>query len=181
MRRITITRQSPAREELEELFLKEKDVRARERYHAMFLMHVHQNAADVAAIMGRDNKTILTWIKAFNASGIDGLKRGLPSGRPSRLNTEQKATLKWDVKKGPRSFGYDFSNWDAKRVAYHIQKKFGVNLGVRRVQILLHELDFTVQRPKRKYAKANAEAQEQFKQDLKKKWTRAVQTTSSFF
>lgn len=58
--------------------------------------------------------------------------------RISRLSENQKEELKVDVLMLPRGLGYEFSNWEGKSVANHIEKKFDVNLSVRQVQIL-HE------------------------------------------
>ncbi|MHA1248632.1 MAG: helix-turn-helix domain-containing protein [Candidatus Helarchaeota archaeon] len=44
-----------------------------------------------------------------------------------------------------------------KSTAFHIEKKFNVKLSVRRTQRILHELGFTLQRPRYKFPKADPE------------------------
>ena len=73
-----------------------------------------------------------------------------------------------DVFTHPRELGYDFSNWEGKSVSEHIKTKFGVLLKVRQCQYLLHELGFSLQRPRYKFPKADPEKQKEFIQDLKK-------------
>ena len=90
--------------------------------------------------------------------------------RPSSLSEEQKESLKADVLTHPRELGYEFSNWEGKSAAYHINQKFSVELNVRQVQRLLHELGFTLQRPKYKFPKADPEKQKEFQNDFKKVW-----------
>ena len=93
------------------------------------------------------------------------------------LGTEgQKNVLKADVSTHPRELGYDFSNWEGKSVSEHIKNKFGVLLKVRQCQYLLHELGFTLQRPRYKFPKADPEEQEEFIQEFKKNWILLDQT-----
>lgn len=113
---------------------------------------------------------MLNWLNAFNEVGIDAIQPALPPGRPSRLSEEQKASLKEDVRKHPRDLGYDFSNWEGKSVVFHVSEKFNVELGVRQAQRLLHQLGFTLQRPKYCFKKANPKQQEDFVQEFQKKW-----------
>ena len=93
-----------------------------------------------------------------------------PPGRPSRLSKDQKEDLKLDITTHPRELGYEFSNWEGKSVTEHIHVKFGVFLTVRAAQKLLHALDFSLQRPKYKFPKADPEKQEEFVKEFKKNW-----------
>jgi putative transposase len=179
MRKLQITCLSPPPAELKALYRQEKDARLKERYQALYLMHEMANAGQVAALLSRDKKTILSWIKAFNAHGIEGLKRAVPPGKASQLTPTQLQELKEAICKNPRELGYEFSTWDGKSVAHHIQQQFGVQLGARAVQKILHKLGFTLQRPKHHYAKANPKAQAQFQDTLKKRWLPAGKTMCS--
>ncbi|MFX1298214.1 MAG: IS630 family transposase [Promethearchaeota archaeon] len=169
MRKLQITRKSPTKDKLKELYRNEKDIRLKERYHAIYLMHEFENACEVANLLGREKTTILTWIKAFNQHGLEGLLRRSPPGRNSRLSKEQMEKLKGGILKNPCELNYNFSNWEGKSIAFHILKKFGVQLGVRAVQKLLHKLGFSLQRPRHKLKKADPKAQEEFRHQLKKK------------
>lgn len=179
MKALQITRTSPTKDELKELYRNENDGRMKERYHAIYLMHILKNANTVPKLLLRSKKTILNWIYAFNKGGIEDLVRDSPPGRKSYLTNEQMEELKQDILVNPRELGYDFSNWEGKSLAHHVLKKFNVKLGVRAVQKLLHKLGFSLQRPRYKLAKADPEAQKVFKQELKKKWILSDQMTSS--
>jgi len=102
-------------------------------------------------------------VKRFNTKGIDALTPHKPKGRSSRLSESQLEELKKDLLKHPRKLGYDFSNWERKTVSHYVGKKFGVLLKTRRYQEILHELGFTLQRPRREMVKADAKEQEVFK------------------
>ena len=170
MEKLQIIRSSPDHDELVERYKKEKDSKLKERYHALFLMHEYSNCTTVAELIKRSRKTIQTWVKTFNEGGLEAIAPNSPPGRPSSLSDEQKEILKTDVLTHPRELGYDFSNWEGKSVSHHINKKFCVKLSVRQAQRLLHDLGFTLQRPRYDFPKADPEKQKEFLNDFKKVW-----------
>ena len=170
MKKLYITRSLPDHDELVKLYKKEKNARLRERYQALYLMIENENCTKVAGLIKRSRTTIQNWIKAFNKGGLEAMVSDSPPGRPSRLSEEEKMILKDDVATHPRELGHDFSNWEGKSVSEHIKNKFGVLLKVRQCQYLLHELGFTLQRPRYKFPKANPEEREEFIQEFKKNW-----------
>ena len=170
MKKLQITRSSPDYKKLVELYKNEKNAKLKVRYHALVLMHEFQNCTIIAELVKKSRTTIQSWVKAFNEGGIDAIVPNLPPGRPSRLSEDQKEVLKKDILTHPRELGYEFSNWEGKSVSEHIKNKFGVLLKVRQCQYLLHELGFTLQRPRYKFPKADLEKQKEFVQDFKKSW-----------
>lgn len=168
MKKLQVIRSSPDRDELVELYKKEKSPKLKERYHALFLMHDFMNCTTVGELVQRSRRTIQEWVKLFNREGLEGLVPDTPPGRPSRLTEEQEDHLRIDVSKKPRELGYEFSNWEGKSVSHHIKKIFNVEIGPRQAQRLLRKLGFSLQRPKFMFPKADPEAQLQFKRDLKK-------------
>jgi len=170
MKPLQITRKSPNHDGLVELYKKEENLRLKERYQALYLLCERNNCTKVAKTLKRSRRTILNWLHAFNEGGLDAIVPTLPPGRSSRLTKEQKAKLRNDVLTHPRDLGYEFSNWEAKSVAFHISKKFDVELGARQAHRLLHELGFTLQRPRYRFKKADPKRQEEFIQKFQKKW-----------
>lgn len=176
MEKLQITRSSPDHDELVELYKKEKNTKLKERYQALYLMIELRNCTKVADLIKKSRTTIQTWVKAFDKGGIEAIVPNTPPGRPSSLTEDQKQLLKADVTTHPRKLGYDFSNWEGKSVSEHIKNKFGVLLKVRQCQYILHELGFTLQRPRYKFPKADPEKQEEFIRDFKKNWILSDQT-----
>jgi transposase len=176
MKKIHITRSSPDHDKLVELYKKERNNKLKERYQALYLMIELKNCTKVAELVKKSRTTIITWVKLFNEGGLEAIVPGTPPGRPSRLTEDQKKILKADVATHPRELGYDFSNWEGKSVSEHIKNKFGVLLKVRQCQYLLHELGFTLQRPRYRFPKADPEEQEEFIQEFKKNWILLDQT-----
>jgi len=177
MEKLQIARNAPDHDELVELYKKEKNPKLKERYQTFYLMIELRNCTKVAKLIKKSRRTIQTWVNMFNDGGLEAITPNSPPGRPSRLSRDQKEELKSDILTHPRELGYEFSNWEGKSVAEHIYKKFGVFLKVRATQNLLHELGFSLQRPKYKFPKADPEKQEEFIRDFKKSWLLLDQTT----
>ncbi len=170
MKPLQITRKSPNHDEMVEYYRKEEDLRLKERYQALYLLCEGNNCTEVAKIIKRSRRTVLNLLHAFNKGGLDAIVPILPPGRASRLTKEQKVILRDDVCTHPHELGYEFSNWEAKSVAFHISKKFDVELGARQAHRLLHELGFTLQRPKYRFKKADPKQQVKFIYQFQKKW-----------
>ena len=149
------------------------------RLLAILLVHEHGSARAVARILHKSHQILANWVHAFNDGGIEGLKRKSPPGTKRRLTPEQQDILREDILKNPRELGYDFSTWDGKSVAFHVKMKFNVILGVRAAQKNLHALGLVLLRPKTRPSQADPVAQEQCKEDIKKKW-QLLETTKSF-
>lgn len=170
MKSLQITRSSLDHDGLVDLYRKEGNSKLKERYQALYLLWEGNNCTKVAQILKRSRRTILNWLHAFNEGGLEGIVPNRPSGRPSRLTDEEKAILRDDVLTHPRELGYEFSNWEAKYVAFHVSKKFDVEIGARQAHRLLHELGFTLQRPKYCFKKADPKQQDEFIEKFQKKW-----------
>jgi len=177
MKPLQVTRISPNHDELVELYRKEKNPRLKERYQALYLLIEGNNCTEAARTLKRSRRTVLNWLNAFNKGGLDAIVPQLPPGRPSRLSEEQKIALKDDVLHHPRDLGYDFSNWEGKTVAYHVSKRFDVEMSVRQAQRLLHQLGFTLQRPRYYFQKADPRQQDDFVREFQKKWVLSDPTT----
>lgn len=169
MQRLVITKHDFSKEDLEKLYKKEKNSRLKERILAIILVMEGNNCIEISNILKKDRNTIENWVKTYNTNGLNGLKPKKSPGRPHSLTLEQLNSLKEDIKKNPREIGYEFSNWNGRNVAMHIEKKFGVKLKTRRAIYILHDLGLTLQRPKHKYIKADPEAQAIFQENLKKR------------
>jgi transposase len=169
----------PTKEELLALYNHEKDARLARRYLAMYLLASGSKICEVARVIGRNPKTVSRWAKAFRKRGIAGLWWKKKPGRASRLTREQLKELEADLQRNPRDLGYEFSNWDGKRFMYHIEKKFGVKFKVRRVQVLMRTLGFTLQRPRRRSEKTNKPAEDAWTAKMEGKKNSSLDLTTS--
>ena len=104
---------------------------------------------------------------------MDGLLEGYRCGRPPLLTAEQRAHLGDILESGPVAYGLDTGLWTSPMLAWVIEEEFGVAYHPGHVRKLLHNLGFSVQRPRRVLARADAEEQDRWHRrvypNLKKK------------
>ncbi|MDI7215904.1 winged helix-turn-helix domain-containing protein [Leptospira santarosai] len=81
---------------------------------------------------------------------MEGVRWNGVSGRPPKLTLEQKKDLKRIVLKGATNYGYTNELWSTSRISEIIKKEFGVKFHRDYVGVLLHELGFSYQKPKRR-------------------------------
>lgn len=104
--------------------------------------------------------SVYRWLDRYEAKGAAGLKTIKPPGAESRLDEQQRTELTSIIEDGPVAAGYNTGVWTGPMIGDLIRKRFGVKYHNHHVPRLLHRLGFSVQRPRKKLAKANAEAQE---------------------
>ncbi|WP_036634200.1 helix-turn-helix domain-containing protein, partial [Paenibacillus alginolyticus] len=71
--------------EIEALMKKEKDRRMFERYQAIYLQLKGKNALEISEIIGRTERTVYKYMRAYREAGIAGLQMNYSTGAPERL------------------------------------------------------------------------------------------------
>ena len=102
---------------------------------------------------------INNWLLWYEAMGVDGLVTGKAPGRARRLSDTQREELRALIEAGPLAAGYSAGVWTGPMIGDLIDARFGVRYHNHHVPRLLHEIGFSVQRPRKRLASADAEAQ----------------------
>lgn len=100
------------------------------------------------------------WIRWFDTSGTDALRPRKAPGAAPKLSDLQRSELVALIEAGPQASDYTGGMWTGPRIGDLIRKKFGVRYHNHHVPRLLHQLGFSVQRPRKRLARADKEAQE---------------------
>lgn len=116
---------------------------------------VIQQAAQLDVTRGSVNR----WLQWFEAAGTDGLRPRERPGGAARLTAAQHRELVALVEAGPIAAGYQSGVWTGPMVGELIRRRFGVSYHNHYIPRLLHQLGFSVQRPRKRLAKADAERQ----------------------
>ena len=96
--------------------------------------------SQVARKFGVSRTTASRWYRALNGRGLEALRKRRAPGRPSRLNTEQLATVAEIYRSGPRIAGFDSDRWTTARFAEAIQARFSVRYDPDHVGRIMHRL-----------------------------------------
>jgi transposase len=137
------------------------------RLHGVLLVCGGRSCYEVGEILGRSPRTIQHWVNRFEKIGFEGLHEGERLGRPSSLDTNQLSRLGKDLRKDPRKFGYSQNMWDGKLLSHHLSEVYEIELGVRQCQRLFTKLGFRRRKPRSVIAKADEQAQADFKKTKK--------------
>ena len=114
----------------------------------------------VADHLGVTRGSVNRWLQWYNACGLDGLRSVARPGRPSRLTEAQLAELVTLIEAGPFECGFDAGIWTGPMIGELIRRSYSVKYHNHHVPKLLHSLGFSVQRPRKRLARTDAEKQE---------------------
>ena len=147
--------------------------RVAKRLQAVVLNSEGRSSGAIAGILKAPRSKVSEWLSVYEAHGEEGLLEGHRSGRPRRLTAAQQQQLADIIESGPVAHGLDSGIWTSPMIARVIEEEFGIAYHPGHVRKLLHEMEFSVQRPRRVLARANAAEQDRWRRytfpNLKKK------------
>src|SRR5665213_591828 len=133
--------------------------RVAKRLQAVVLNAEGQTSGELARILKAPRSKVSEWLQRYQTDGVDGLLEGYRSGRPAELTDTQQHQLADIVDSGPAAYGLDNGIWTSPMLAWVIEEEFGIQYHPGHVRKLLHAWGFSVQRPRRVLARADAAAQ----------------------
>jgi transposase len=147
--------------------------RVAKRLQAVLLNSQGRTSGELAEILQAPRSKVSEWLARYQEHGIDGLLEGQRSGRPAQLTSRQRQQLGDILDSGPVAYGLDTGVWTSPMIAWVVEEEFGVHYHPGHVRRLLHEIGFSVQRPKRVLARADRAQQDRWHRriypNLKKK------------
>jgi transposase len=136
-----------------------KDLATWRRAHCVLGYIDGQTVISMAKALGIDRSAITKWLAWYSAEGADGLRTTPLPGRAPRLTQEQRDEVGRLVEAGPVAAGFSSGVWTGALVGEWIEKRFGVRYHPQHIPRLLHQLGFSVQRPRKRLARADLEKQ----------------------
>ena len=119
--------------------------------------------AEVVRALDVSPSSVTRWKKVVRRQGLDGLRTKPAPGRPPRLSKRQRNTLVRILLRGALAAGFSSDLWTGNRLAQVIQTTFGVEYHPHHVLKILHQLDFTPQKPLRRARQQDREAMERWR------------------
>lgn len=165
MRRIEFRDPGRMKEILRSEIRRSDEARYDHRLHAVLLAVDGQSPYEVAELLGDAPRSVYNWIGQFQHEGLDGLREEIRSGRPRRLTEKQTKELAKDLVRSPEDFGYGQPIWDGPLLSHHVEKRFGISLGVRQCQRAFHDLGMRLLRPRTYPKGADPDKQADFKKN----------------
>lgn len=157
--------------------------RVAKRLRAVVLNAEGHTSGELAKILQAPRSKVSEWLQRYQSEGVNGLLEGHRSGRPPELTAKQQQQLADILDSGPVAYGLDTGVWTSPMMAWVIEEQFGVQYHPGHVRKLLRGWGFSVQRPRRVLARADAAAQDRWRRHiypaLKKKPARDTGRSSS--
>ena len=157
--------------------------RVAKRLRAVVLNSQGHSSGELAGILDAPRSKVSAWLLNYESEGVEGLLEGYRCGRPAELAEKQQRQLEDILDSGPVAYGLDTGIWTSPMIAWVIEQEFGVQYHPGHVRKLLHGWGFSVQRPRRVLARADAAAQDRWHRHiypaLKKKPVRSTAPSSS--
>lgn len=95
------------------------------------------------------------WLQWYDTDHIEGLRTRIAEGPAPKLTEEQREALTIIIELGPMQAGYQSGVWTGPMIGDLIEERFGVRYHNHHVPRLLHQLKFSVQRPRKRLARAD--------------------------
>ena len=137
--------------------------RVAKRLHAVILNSDGWTSGQIADVLKAPLSKVSEWLRRYEENGFEGLLEGERSGRPRELTEKQLITVTDIVDSGPVAYGFLSGVWTSPMVARVIEEEFGVSYHPGHVRKLLHQLGFSVQRPKRILVKADPQKRDRWR------------------
>lgn len=118
-----------------------------------------QSVISLSAELDVTRGSINRWLQWFEAEGTDGLLPRKPPGNAPRLSEAQREELGTIIDGGPLASGFSTGLWTGPMIGNLIRKRFDVSFHNHSVPRLLNQMGFSVQRPRKRLASADAEKQ----------------------
>jgi len=134
--------------------------RVAKRLQAVVLNSEGRTSGELAGILKAPRSKVSEWLSLYQRHGVDGLLEGYRSGRPSSLTAEQRAQIGDILDSGPVAYGLDTGIWTSPMLAWVMEEEFGITYHPGHVRKLLPQMGFSVPRPRRVFAGADAAAQD---------------------
>src|SRR4051812_6042695 len=140
--------------------------RVAKRLRAVVLNSEGYTSGELAKLLQAPRSKVSEWLQRYQSEGVDGLLEGVRSGRPAELSERQQQQLGDILDSGPVAYGLDTGLWTSPRIAWVIEEEFGVRYHPGHVRKRMHVWGFSVQRPRRVLARADAAAQDRWHRSI---------------
>jgi len=136
--------------------------RVARRLHAILMSHQEHTSGEIAHLLDAPRSRVSLWLQQYQTHGWEALLEGHRSGRPKELSEAQRSQLDDIIDSGPVAYGFTSGVWTSPMIARVIAEEFDVRYHPGHVRKVLKSMGFSVQRPRRKLAKADPVAQDRW-------------------
>jgi len=164
---------------LRSLYEEEKSYKAKSRLLVALKRKEGESMDTIAQQLEMQRITVNKMLHRFQLRGVSAKDDEKGRGRRKELTEPQLKNLRKQLLRGPRKGQNPL--WTTKMVMGHVEKKYGKKYTVRHMRRLLHQLGFSVQKPRPRHYMADVKQQEHFKKTSGKASGNTGKEASRFF
>jgi transposase len=160
-----MVRRDGDRERLDALIAREKVAVQRDRLRAARLALDGGEASEVAATLGRSRRFVQEWAYAYRDGGVEAIRPGKSSGRPTKLPREREHAFRARMLGGATEADggvCSLRGVDALRI---LEAEFGARYTLDGVYDLLHRLKLSCLVPRPRHRKNDPQVMRQWLED----------------
>jgi transposase len=102
---------------------------------------------EISRHLGVSEAAVSQWKKKLTAGGAEALEMSKATGRPPKMDQQEKKALIEKLEKGALAAGFPTEQWTQARVKKVIEREFGVRYHQNYISRLLNDLGWSVQKP----------------------------------
>ncbi|EON74802.1 Transposase [Lunatimonas lonarensis] len=156
-------------EEIKALIRRDERYTIGVRLYAVLQVSLGQPSRNLEELYQTSFKQITNWVHRFEQEGIDGLRDKPGRGRKPLLSAEQSGELlRLMLHESPTDHGYNTETWTGPILIDWIRKSYGIEYRKAQIYNIIKQLGLSYQKAKGFYPEADENAQEEFKDGLKK-------------
>lgn len=155
-------RQEGDRERLDALIAAERLAVQRDRLRAARLALDGGKAAAIAAALGRSRRFVQEWAYAYRDGGVEAVKPGKSSGRPTKLPRDKEQAFRARMLAGATEADGGVCSLRGADAVRILEKEFGVSYTLDGVYDLLHRLRLSCLAPRPRHRKNDPQAMRQW-------------------
>lgn len=156
-------------EDIKSLFNNDDKYKIGLRLYAVYQVSLGQPSRKLEDLYDTSFKQITNWVHRFDEEGLEGLRDKPGRGRKRLLSSEQRTQLtKLIAEESPLNYGYNSDTWTGPLLIDWITNHFNITYKKAQIYNIIKSLGFSYQKSKGIYPEADPEAQQKFKDNLKK-------------
>ena len=154
--------QADDRDRLDALIGKEKEAKQRDRLRVARLALDGKEALEIAAMLGRSRRFVQSWAYAYRDGGMETLRPGKSSGRPTQLPRDKEQAFKARMLGGVTEVDGGVCTLRGVDAMQILEKEFGAHYTLDGVYDLLHRLRLSCLVPRPRHRKNDATVMQQW-------------------
>lgn len=152
-----------------------KDI-TKKRLKACILRKEGKTLTQISLKLHIPKTTIYNWLNNIIKFGLNRINNIKNSGKSKLLSKNEVEELDKILQESPQKVNFPFKFWTNRLVQIYINEKYNVYYKIRNIRYLVKQLGFSLQKARPKNPNSSSKKQEEFIEEVKKKFQISLKT-----